>query len=240
MQQSLEDEGAKDTNEKEHRKFTKALLSLEPEGSEEEAFSRALWHNHKKKPKALMDGLEESLEDSSSEENECDSEEMPEPDQFLAELEGQASSSKPQKPDKATKAEEKKRKQEAREHEKEKEKKKSKRPKKSKQQSAEKIEQQEEKWQQEVEQASNCPDNKMAVSLRKRNSLLAVELKNTQEAMKQHPKHSGLKDSLKALQQDRLELEEALVDEPSEEVGKALLKSIAEKLKRNKQIRKSL
>ena len=138
MQQSLEDEGAKDTNEKEHRKFTKALLSLEPEGSEEEAFSRALWHNHKKKPKALMDGLEESLEDSSSEENECDSEDMPEPDQFLAELEGQASSSKPQKPDKATKAEEKKRKQEAREHEKKKEKKKSKRPKKSKQQSAEK------------------------------------------------------------------------------------------------------
>ena len=48
-----------------------------------------------------------SLEDSSSEENECDSEEMPEPDQFLAELEGQASSSRPQKPDKATKAEEK-------------------------------------------------------------------------------------------------------------------------------------
>ena len=58
-----------------------------------------------------------SLEDSSSEEDECDSEEMPEPDQFLAELEGQASSSKPQKPDKATKAEEKERKQEAREHE---------------------------------------------------------------------------------------------------------------------------
>ena len=123
---------------KKHRKFTKALLSLEPEGSEDEAFSRGLWHNHKKRPKALMDGLEESLEDSSSEENECDSEEMPEGDQFLAELEGQASSSKPQKPDKATKAEEKKRKQEAREHEKKKEKKKSKRPKKSKQQSAEK------------------------------------------------------------------------------------------------------
>ena len=80
----------------------------------------------------------------------------------------------------------------------------------------------------------------MAVSLRKMNSLLAVELKNTQEAMKQHPKHSGLKDSLKALQQDRLELEEAPVDEPSQEVGKALLKSIAEKLKQNKQIRKSL
>ena len=59
LQQSLEATGAKDTNEKEHRKFTKALLSLEPEGSEEEAFSRALWHNHKKKPKALMDGLEE-------------------------------------------------------------------------------------------------------------------------------------------------------------------------------------
>ena len=52
--------------------------------------------------------------------------------------------------------------------------------------------------------------------------------------MKQHPKHSGLKDSL------RLELEEALVDEPSEEVGKALLKSIAETLNQNKQIRKSL
>ena len=66
------------------------------------------------------------------------------------------------------------------------------------------------------------------------NSLLAVELKTTQEAMKQHPKHSGLKDSL------RLELEEALVDEPSEEVGKALLKSIAETLNQNKQIRKSL
>ena len=123
MQQSLEATCAKDTNEKEHRKFTKALLSLEPEGSEEEAFSRALWHNHKKKPKALMDGLEESLEDSSSEENECDSEEMPEPDQFLAELEGQASSSKPQKPDKATKAEEKKRKQEARNMRRKKEKK---------------------------------------------------------------------------------------------------------------------
>ena len=120
LQQSLEATGAKDTNEKEHRKFTKALLSLEPEGSEEEAFSRALWHNHKKKPKALMDGLEEGLEDSSSEENECGSEEMPEPNQFLAELEGQASSSKPQKPDKATKAEENKRKQEAREHEKKK------------------------------------------------------------------------------------------------------------------------
>ena len=120
LQQSLEATGAKDTNEKKHRKFTKALLSLEPEGSEDEAFSRGLWHNHKKRPKALMDGLEESLEDSSSEENECDSEEMPEGDQFLAELEGQASSSKPQKPDKATKAEEKKRKQEAREHEKKK------------------------------------------------------------------------------------------------------------------------
>ena len=186
LQQSLEATGAKDTNEKEHRKFTKALLSLEPEGSEEEAFSRALWHNHKKKPKALMDGLEESLEDSSSEENECDSEEMPEGDQFLAELEGQASSSKPQKPDKATKAEEKKRKQEAREHEK---KKREEEKQKAKEEQAtkrrKKIEQQEEKWQQEVEQASNCPDNKMAVSLRKMNSLLAVELKTTQEAMKQ-------------------------------------------------------
>ena len=59
LQQSLEATGAKDTNEKEHRKFTKALLSFGPEGSEEEAFSRSLWHNHKKKPKALMDGLEE-------------------------------------------------------------------------------------------------------------------------------------------------------------------------------------
>ena len=63
---------------------------------------------------------------------------MPEGDKFLAELEGQASSSKPQKPDKATKAEEKRESKKQGNMRRKKEKKKSKRPKKSKQQSAEK------------------------------------------------------------------------------------------------------